>query len=93
MSFKGLENSSIVRELHVYGSALAINDERDPHITESFQHKGYGRRLLQWAEEMSREAGYKNIAVISGVGVREYYRKFSYELDKYDRFYMVKKLK
>jgi elongator complex protein 3 len=91
--FKGLENASIIRELHVYGSALAIDDVSDPHINQSFQHKGYGRKLLQWAEDMTLEAGYGNIAVISGVGVREYYRKFGYELDEHDRFYMVKKLK
>lgn len=90
--FKGLENASILRELHVYGSALAIDDVNDPHIKQSFQHKGYGRKLLQWAEDMTLEAGYDNIAVISGVGVREYYRKFDYELDEFDRFYMVKKL-
>lgn len=89
--FESLKKSSIIRELHVYGSALAI-DEDDPHVDESFQHKGYGRKLLQWAEVMTKEAGYNNIAVISGVGVREYYRKFGYELDEHDRFYMVKKL-
>ena len=90
--FKGLENASIIRELHVYGSALAIDDVSDPHIEQSFQHKGYGRKLLQWAEEMTLEAGFDNIAVISGVGVREYYRKFGYELDEFDKFYMVKTL-
>jgi elongator complex protein 3 len=90
--FKGLENASIIRELHVYGSALAIDDSEDPHISESFQHKGYGRKLLHRAEEMTKDAGIENIAVISGVGVREYYRKFGYELDEHDRFYMVKKL-
>ena len=33
------------------------------------------------AEKISKENNFKKIAVISGVGVREYYRKLGYELD------------
>ncbi|MCY3410909.1 MAG: tRNA uridine(34) 5-carboxymethylaminomethyl modification radical SAM/GNAT enzyme Elp3 [Candidatus Heimdallarchaeota archaeon] len=80
-----LKDAAIVRELHVYGSALEIDQSSD----KSFQHKGYGRKLLQWAEEMAKDAGYKHIAVISGVGVREYYRKFGYQLKD---VYMIKQL-
>jgi elongator complex protein 3 len=74
-----LKNSAIVRELHVYGTSLSIGD-RD---LSSFQHRGFGAKLLKEAENMSRDAGYKKIAIISGVGVREYYRKFGYRLDGY----------
>lgn len=80
-----LQDAAIVRELHVYGSALQV----DTNNEKSFQHKGYGRKLLRWAEELSKEAGYEKLAVISGVGVREYYRKFGYTLED---VYMVKKL-
>lgn len=80
-----LENSAIVRELHVYGTSLDIGG----HQELSFQHRGYGTKLLQYAENMSREAGYKFLSVISGVGVREYYAKFGYTLTD---FYMRKKL-
>jgi len=41
------------------------------------------------AEKISRENGFKKIAVISGVGVREYYKKLGY---KKEGEYMVKKL-
>ena len=41
------------------------------------------------AEGLAREKGYKKIAVISGVGVRNYYRKIGYEKRG---TYMVKRL-
>ncbi|KAL0485002.1 elongator complex protein ELP3 [Acrasis kona] len=73
-----LENASIVRELHVYGSVVPIN-ERDP---TKFQHKGFGTLLMEEAERISREEhGSVKLAVISGVGTRNYYRKLGYELD------------
>ena len=75
-----------MRELHVYGSSLPLETiNSDEQYT--FQHKGYGKKLLKWAEEMSAKEGYSKIAVISGVGVREYYRKFGYVLKD---GYMVK---
>ena len=83
-----LEGAALVRELHVYGSALPLATD-DPHADRSFQHRGYGTKLMSWAEEMARDTGYDKLAVISGVGVREYYRKFGYELDD---VYMIKRL-
>lgn len=74
-----------VRELHVYGWEVAVGtrssaeDLRAPSAT-AFQHKGYGTRLLAEAERIAREAGYPELAVTSGVGVREYYRKLGYSL-------------
>ena len=55
------------------------------------QHKGLGKELIAEAEKIAKKAGYKQIRVISGVGVREYYRALGYELDK-DRVYMIKEL-
>ncbi len=63
-----LADAALVRELHVYGSEVAIGGDGD------WQHQGYGRRLLEHAEELAREAGYRKMAVISGIGAREYYR-------------------
>ncbi|NOY11324.1 MAG: GNAT family N-acetyltransferase, partial [Archaeoglobi archaeon] len=79
-----LEDAALIRELHVYGKAVGIGlkDER------AFQHRGFGERLLSLAEEIARER-YDRIAVISGVGVREYYRRHGYAREFE---YMVKRL-
>ncbi len=78
--------SSIVRELHVYGSAVPVHS-RDP---SKFQHMGYGTLLMEEAERIAREEhGSDKLAVISGVGTRHYYRKLGYHLEGP---YMVKSL-
>ena len=82
-----LESAAIVRELHVYGRQAGIGDE--PAEDEASQHRGYGERLMNHAERIAGEAGYSHLAVISGIGVREYYRSLGYERDGP---YMVKGL-
>lgn len=77
---------SIVRELHVYGSVVPVSS-RDPR---KFQHQGFGMMLMEEAERIARdEHGSNKLAVISGVGTRNYYRKLGYELEGP---YMVKEL-
>ncbi len=44
---------------------------------------------MQKAEEIAKENGFKTMAVISGIGVREYYKKLGYSLKG---TYMVKEL-
>lgn len=79
-------SSSIVRELHVYGTAVAVSG-RD---ASRFQHQGFGMLLMEEAERIAREEhGSEKILVISGVGTRHYYRKMGYQLDGP---YMSKKL-
>jgi elongator complex protein 3 len=69
---------SIVRELHVYGTAVPVS-ARDP---SKFQHQGFGTLLMEEAARIARdEHGSDKIAVISGVGTRHYYRKLGYELE------------
>ncbi|MEM3644056.1 MAG: tRNA uridine(34) 5-carboxymethylaminomethyl modification radical SAM/GNAT enzyme Elp3 [Nitrososphaerota archaeon] len=75
---KELENAAIIRELHVYGKMSPVKHRSE----DSWQHKGYGSRLLAKAEEIaSVELGVKKIVVISGVGVREYYYRRGYIRD------------
>ncbi|WBW73964.1 elongator complex tRNA uridine(34) acetyltransferase subunit Elp3 [Schizosaccharomyces osmophilus] len=72
------QQTSLVRELHVYGSAVPLHS-RDP---KKFQHQGFGTLLLEEAERIAREEhGSEKLSVISGVGVRKYYRKLGYESD------------
>lgn len=79
-----LKNAGLVRELHTYGRLARIDKEG-----EQSQHMGFGKRLLLEAERITKEHGYENIAVISGVGVREYYKQRGYALAE---TYMVKAL-
>ncbi|KAM0749431.1 histone acetyltransferase ELP3 [Meredithblackwellia eburnea MCA 4105] len=70
--------SSMVRELHVYGTAVPMH-ARDPTL---FQHQGIGTLLMEEAERIARvEHGSKKLAVISGVGVRSYYARLGFSLE------------
>ncbi|HII48111.1 elongator complex protein 3 [Pyrobaculum aerophilum] len=69
-----LYKAALVRELHVYGPAVPVGKQGI-----WWQHSGMGRELMRLAEEIAGEFGALKIAVISGVGVREYYRKLGYE--------------
>ena len=72
-----LEDAALVRELHVYGNEVSVGAE-----SADWQHKGYGRRLMETAEEIAADAGYGKVSVISGIGAREYYReKLGYRQD------------
>ena len=73
------QSTILVRELHVYGESIAI-DSLSKGVYQ-WQHKGYGKMLLNEAEEIGKEKGYEKISIISGVGVRAYYRKLGYKLD------------
>jgi elongator complex protein 3 len=74
-----LRNAAIVREIHTYGQLHSLNKESS--ILNSPQHKGMGKRLMQEAEKITqKEFGLNKIAVIAGVGVRNYYRKLGYKL-------------
>lgn len=85
---KELKNSAIVRELHVYGKTLKIGD-KGKKVNE--QHRGLGKKLIQEAESYVKKnfPEIKKISIISGVGVREYYRKLGY---KKEGSYMCKRI-
>jgi len=64
----------MIRELHVYGEHTCVNSD----LATNTQHRGLGKKLLAKAEEIALLNGYEYISVISGVGVKEYYRKRGY---------------
>jgi len=78
-------STAFVRELHTYGELMPIGSKQ-----KKVQHAGLGKRLMQEAEKIAKQKGYKRVAVISGIGVREYYKKLGYRLKK---TYMVKELR
>ncbi|MCX7912703.1 MAG: tRNA uridine(34) 5-carboxymethylaminomethyl modification radical SAM/GNAT enzyme Elp3 [Dehalococcoidales bacterium] len=62
---------AVVRELHVFGPEVPLSGE----VPGAIQHRGLGRTLLQEAERIAREEfGAGRLAILSGVGAREYYR-------------------
>jgi elongator complex protein 3 len=80
-----VNGKAFVRELHVYGQALNLHEE-DSNAT---QHKGLGKWLMEEAENIAKKQKTKKILVISGVGVRQYYKALGYVLRD---TYMVKGL-
>jgi len=80
-----LHDAALIRELHVYSNLSDVGN----NIETSYQHKGYGKKLVAEAEKIAYNNGYKKIAIISGTGVRNYYRNIGYELED---TYMVKNL-
>lgn len=77
-----LRGAALIRELHTYGRHTPVGG-----AGKQSQHVGFGRRLVAEAERIAREHGYTKMAIISGIGVREYYRKLGYHLEE---TYMVK---
>lgn len=84
---KELQGSALIRELHVYGSMVPVGKGAKQ---KEWQHRGYGKELIEKAEEIASEAGYGKLSIISGIGAREYYRKLGYTLEG---MYMSKALK
>ncbi len=83
---KELRLTGLIRELHTYGKLTKINQQN----VCSPQHIGLGKKLVKKAEEIAKkEFNLSKIAVIAGVGVREYYQKLGYHLEGE---YMIKKI-
>lgn len=69
-----IRDCAFIRELHTYGQMVKIGEQE----ADAAQHKGLGKQLVAEAEKIAQAHGFKKVAVISGVGVREYYRKLGY---------------
>ena len=75
---------ALVRELHVFGSELALGEHED----KAAQHRGLGKALLAEAERIAgEEFEVSTVVVLSGVGARQYYAELGYE---FNSGYMVK---
>jgi len=74
---------AIVRELHVYGPSLTLGEKNKNAV----QHQGLGKWLLSHAESITKRNKINKLLIISGVGVRQYYKKLGYKLKE---TYMVK---
>jgi histone acetyltransferase (RNA polymerase elongator complex component) len=100
--FPELNGVAIIREVHTYTSATPCKDNQhyyedskilfSQNTENTSQHKGFGKKLIEKAEEIAIQEGYKNIAVIAGVGVRDYYRKLGYIHDTEIGCFQIKNL-
>ncbi len=73
---KEVLSSSIIREIKVFGDVVPIGESGGAR----WQHKGFGTRLMAEAERITHdEFGLNRSLVISGIGVRDYFRKLGYE--------------
>jgi len=81
-----LRNAAIIREVHVYGSQIPVGAKGRE---SNKQHSGWGGKLMNEAEKLAKKAGFSRIAVISGVGTRQYYARTGYRLEG---TYMLKDL-
>lgn len=66
-----LRGAAMIREVHVYGQALSFGEAQSGKA----QHRGLGTQLIEHAAALAAKRGYQQLAVISSVGTREYYRK------------------
>jgi elongator complex protein 3 len=80
-----LEGAALIREVHTYGEVVQLKNRKK----DASQHIGLGRLMMQKAEELAVKNGYGKMAVIAGIGVRNYYKKLGYQLEG---TYMTKKL-
>lgn len=70
------KDSMLVRELHIFGQTVLVGEKAEEN---QWQHKGWGERLMQEAEHISLEKyDTHKISVLSGIGTRNYYRRFGY---------------
>ncbi len=86
---KVLQGAALVREVHTYGIQLELSQESDASTS---QHMGLGTKMLLEAERIVHEQysdRLTKVAIISGIGVREYFRSKGYDLRGE---YMVKNL-
>lgn len=81
-----LQNAGLIREIHTYGQLVPVHKKDKSKV----QHTGFGKKLVLEAEKIVKQE-YKlpKLAVISGVGVRDYWRKLRYRLSD---TYMIKNL-
>lgn len=66
-----IRNCAMIREVHVYGQAVGIGQKQKGKA----QHLGLGTKLIELASKIAKKSGYQQLAVISAVGTREYYRQ------------------
>jgi ELP3 family radical SAM enzyme/protein acetyltransferase len=90
---ESMKNKGKIRELHVYGDKISTY-KKNSQQQHKGQHHGFGKKLLKVAENIGKENNCDGMCVIAGVGTRNYYRKFGYEIPYHEKnhgYFMTKK--
>ena len=70
----------IVREIKIVGELVPIDTK--PNRYSQIQHRGYGKSLMENAEKISlEEFDAKKLAVISGIGAKNWFYEMGYKPD------------
>lgn len=89
--FPELVGSAMIRELHVYGEVVRVNQSAGESggaagaasTKKTHQHLGFGTRLIHAAFLIAQSEGYQKMSVIPGEGVKAYYlNKFNFVEDR-----------
>ncbi len=68
--------TALVRELRVFSDVVGVGEKP---LLAQLQHRGIGKTLLAEAEKIAREQlDARKLSVLSGIGVKEYYRKLGF---------------
>jgi elongator complex protein 3 len=84
--YSELTDSAVIREIHVYGQALALGSEAQGRA----QHLGLGSQLIDEAKKIAKEANFAKLAVISAIGTKEYYRSRGFKDGELYQFFALK---
>lgn len=75
-----IRHSAMIREVHVYGVVVGFGEGGEQaQDSGRSQHLGLGTRLVESAAERARAEGFRELAVISAIGTRDYYRGLGFE--------------
>jgi len=85
MELPELDQTAMIREVHVYGQSLELGAEK----SGAAQHSGLGSRLIEEAAALAKEAGFPRLAVIAAVGTQAYYQARGFKPGQY---YMLREL-
>lgn len=72
--FSELNDSALIREVHVYGGAMPLGKRSKGYP----QHMGLGAKLINLGRSFAMKEGYRKVSVISAVGTRGYYRSLGF---------------
>lgn len=70
-----MAGSAVIRELRTVSQQVPLSQRND----SSWQHRGFGEKLIERCIELAVENGKERLLVTSGIGAREYYRNLGWD--------------